>query len=64
MLLSGFHFSEFLSVALTNPRTLSIDSFILNHSVQYGVAAVSSWVEWAIEYYFFPGEKNYVFKII
>lgn len=59
MLLSGFHFTEFMSVALTNPKTLSIDSFILNHSVQYGVAAISSWVEWAVEYYFFPGLKTH-----
>lgn len=56
VILSFFHFSEFMSVALTNPRTLSINSFILNHSVQYGVAAVASWIEWAVEYYFFPGK--------
>ncbi|XP_072949656.1 protein-S-isoprenylcysteine O-methyltransferase isoform X2 [Epargyreus clarus] len=58
MVLSFFHFSEFLAVALTNPRTLTIDSFILNHSVQYGVAAVTSWVEWAVEYFFFPNMKT------
>ncbi|KOB67272.1 putative farnesyl cysteine-carboxyl methyltransferase [Operophtera brumata] len=33
MSLSMFHFSEFMSVALTNPRTLTVDSFILNHSL-------------------------------
>lgn len=59
MILSMFHFSEFMSVALTNPRTLSVDSFILNHSIQYGLAAVASWIEWAIEYYFFPNMKTY-----
>lgn len=59
MILSMFHFSEFMSVALTNPRTLTIDSFILNHSVQYGVAAVASWMEWAVEFYFFPEMKTY-----
>ncbi|XP_049873782.1 protein-S-isoprenylcysteine O-methyltransferase [Pectinophora gossypiella] len=59
MILTFFHFSEFMSVALTNPRTLSIDSFILNHSVQYGLAAVASWTEWGLEYYFFPGMKTY-----
>ncbi|XP_075978050.1 isoprenylcysteine carboxylmethyltransferase ste14 [Anticarsia gemmatalis] len=59
MILSMFHFSEFLSVALTNPRTLTIDSFILNHSVQYGLAAVASWIEWAVEYYFFPNMKSF-----
>lgn len=55
MILSLFHFSEFMTVAITNPRTLSIDSFILNHSIAYGVAAVSSWCEWAVEYYYYPG---------
>ncbi|CAH0585431.1 unnamed protein product [Chrysodeixis includens] len=59
MILSMFHFSEFMSVALTNPRTLTVDSFILNHSLQYGLAAVASWIEWAIEYYFFPNMKSY-----
>lgn len=59
MILSMFHFSEFMSVALTNPRTLTIDSFILNHSLQYGLAAVSSWIEWAVEFYFFPTMKTY-----
>ncbi|XP_026753435.2 protein-S-isoprenylcysteine O-methyltransferase [Galleria mellonella] len=59
MVLSTFHFSEFVAVALTNPQTLSIDSFILNHSVQYGVAAVSSWMEWAVEFYFYPEMKTY-----
>ncbi|CAG5045641.1 unnamed protein product [Parnassius apollo] len=57
--LTFFHFSEFVAVALTNPRTVTIDSFILNHSVQYAVAAVASWIEWTIEFYFFPGMKTY-----
>ncbi|CAH2095828.1 unnamed protein product [Euphydryas editha] len=58
MAFSLFHFSEFMAVALTNPKTLTVDSFILNHSVQYWVAAVSSWTEAAVEYYFFPNMKT------
>lgn len=58
--LSIFHFSEFFAVALTNPQTLTIDSFILNHSIQYWLAAISSWIEMAIESYFFPGEYFYL----
>lgn len=61
MVLTMFHFSEFISVAWTNPQTLSIDSFILNHSVQYGLAAVASWIEWAVEYYFFPGKLSQLY---
>ncbi|KAJ8722339.1 hypothetical protein PYW08_004741 [Mythimna loreyi] len=59
IILSFFHFSEFVSVALTNPRTLTVNSFILNHSIQYGVAAVASWIEWGVEYYFYPEMKTY-----
>ena len=53
--MSFFHYSEYLTIALTNPKTLSIDSFILSHSVEYAVAAVSSWMEFLVEHYFFPG---------
>ncbi|KAI5635192.1 isoprenylcysteine carboxyl methyltransferase (ICMT) family domain-containing protein [Phthorimaea operculella] len=59
MIMAFFHFSEFMAVAMTNPTTLSIDSFILNHSKQYGLAAVSSWIEWAVENYYFPDMKSY-----
>ena len=53
--MSFFHYSEYLTIALTNPKTLSIDSFILSHSVEYAVAAVSSWMEFLVEHCFFPG---------
>ncbi|GLH01552.1 Protein-S-isoprenylcysteine O-methyltransferase [Gryllus bimaculatus] len=56
--LSFFHYSEFLMIAITNPRTLSLDSFVLNHSREYAIAAISSWVEFFIEWYFFPGLKQ------
>lgn len=54
--MSFFHYSEFLAIAWCNPSTLSVDSFILNHSTEYGIAAVSSWVEFFIEIYLFPGK--------
>uniref|UniRef100_A0A1B6EVX0 Protein-S-isoprenylcysteine O-methyltransferase n=1 Tax=Cuerna arida TaxID=1464854 RepID=A0A1B6EVX0_9HEMI len=53
-----FHYSEFLTIAITNPRTLSIDSYILNHSNEYIIAAITSWVEFFIEVYFFPELKE------
>ncbi|XP_032517677.2 protein-S-isoprenylcysteine O-methyltransferase isoform X1 [Danaus plexippus] len=59
MAISMFHFSEFFTVALTNPQTLTVDSFILNHSSQYWIAAVTSWLEAGVEYYFFPSMKSY-----
>ncbi|XP_076652505.1 isoprenylcysteine carboxylmethyltransferase ste14 [Halictus rubicundus] len=56
--LATFHYSEFLSIAWINPSTLSIDSFILNHSIAYGVAACSSWVEFIVEREYLPWMKE------
>jgi protein-S-isoprenylcysteine O-methyltransferase len=61
--LSFFHYSEFLMIALTNPRTLSLDSFMLKHSVEYGVAAFASWVEFFIERWIFPGNSSEMYYI-
>lgn len=47
--LSFFHYSEYLVTAMINPHSLSLDSFLLNHSVEYSLAAVSSWVEFIVE---------------
>ena len=59
--LSFFHFSEYLMTALYNSDRLSLDSFLLNHSFEYKVAAVASWVEFGIEAYFFPSFKSFGF---
>ena len=58
IILSAFHFSEFMTTALINPRSLKIDSFLLNHSLEYGVAAIGSWLEFVIEVIWFPGLKD------
>uniref|UniRef100_A0A915DPU9 Protein-S-isoprenylcysteine O-methyltransferase n=1 Tax=Ditylenchus dipsaci TaxID=166011 RepID=A0A915DPU9_9BILA len=49
-----FHFSEFFVTGLTNIDSLKPDSFLLNHSTAYWIAASSSWVEFAIEAFLFP----------
>lgn len=56
--MSVFHYSEYLSIAWTNPQALSVDSFILNHSLHYALAAVSSWLEFGFEVYFWPEMKE------
>ncbi|XP_048873027.1 protein-S-isoprenylcysteine O-methyltransferase isoform X2 [Brienomyrus brachyistius] len=56
--LSFFHYSEYLVTAIINPRSLSLDSFLLNHSVEYTIAAVSSWVEFMVERLLFPELKQ------
>jgi len=57
MFLSFFHFSEYMMTALYNSHRLSTDSFLLNHSTEYQLAAVASWVEFTVEAYFFPTFK-------
>ena len=53
--LSFFHYSEYLVTAFINPHSLSLDSFLLNHSIEYTLAAVSSWVEFTVEKMLVPG---------
>lgn len=53
--LSFFHYSEYLVTAIINPHSLSLDSFLLNHSVEYTLAAISSWVEFTVEKLTVPG---------
>uniref|UniRef100_A0A224XNC9 Putative farnesyl cysteine-carboxyl methyltransferase n=1 Tax=Panstrongylus lignarius TaxID=156445 RepID=A0A224XNC9_9HEMI len=57
--LSFFHYSEFLAISVTNPTTLTIDSYILDHSLDYKIAAATSWVEFFIERWFVPDMKTY-----
>jgi protein-S-isoprenylcysteine O-methyltransferase len=59
--MSIFHYTEFLGIALSNPQTLSPESFILNHSVHYIVAACASWLEFGLEVHFFPQMKVFKF---
>ncbi|XP_045426508.1 protein-S-isoprenylcysteine O-methyltransferase isoform X2 [Pipistrellus kuhlii] len=54
--LSLFHYSEYLVTAVNNPKSLSLDSFLLNHSLEYTVAALSSWVEFTLENLLWPGD--------
>ncbi|XP_014908690.1 protein-S-isoprenylcysteine O-methyltransferase [Poecilia latipinna] len=56
--LSFFHYSEYLVTAVINPRSLSLDSFLLNHSLEYTLAAVSSWLEFTVEKLTVPELKH------
>ena len=58
VILSTFHYFEYAVTGLTNPSNLSTDSYLLNHSVQYWIAAIASWLEFFIELYFFPSYKT------
>lgn len=59
MFLALFHYTEYLAIAFNNPKTLTVESFILNHSLSYHIAAVSSWLEFVVETIFFPDLKSY-----
>ncbi|XP_062515212.1 protein-S-isoprenylcysteine O-methyltransferase-like [Corticium candelabrum] len=58
--LAFFHWSEYFTTALFNNHKLSLDSFLLNHSKEYTLAAMCSWLEYGVEYYFFPFVKSWV----
>lgn len=61
MVMSFFHFSEFICIGIVQPTQVSTDSFVLNHSPQYIIAAVISWVEFFVEAYYFPGLKKHFY---
>ncbi|XP_041377865.1 protein-S-isoprenylcysteine O-methyltransferase-like [Gigantopelta aegis] len=56
--LAFFHWSEYYTTAVTNPKSLTLSSYLLDHSLAYQLAAVSSWFEFFVEWYFFPGLKQ------
>lgn len=53
--LAIFHLSEFITVGLCCPRTLSLNSFLINHSTSYHAAIAIAYIEYFIEkFYFWP----------
>jgi protein-S-isoprenylcysteine O-methyltransferase len=54
-----FHFTEFLVTALYQPQDVSFDSFLINHSRAYTLAAVASWLEFWVEAAALPGLKGW-----
>lgn len=56
--LAFFHISEYVLTSIFNARTLSLDSFLLNHSMEYGLAILASCAEYIVEYLLFPGVKS------
>lgn len=48
----GFHASEFLGAAAWRWRDVSFDSWLLNHSVAYGLAFSAAVLEFGLEYKF------------
>ena len=63
LVLLTFHFMEFFTTAAFNPRTCTWESFLLNHSKSYVIAATASWVEFFIEFFACPSLKEYGYHI-
>lgn len=59
VILTIFHFSEFLITAVNQSNTVTIEAFLLNHSREYHLALAISLMEFALESYFIPDIKFY-----
>ena len=59
-----FHFMEFFATAVYQPTSLSYNSYIVNHSTSYTVAAIASWFEFWLETYLFGSYKRPAFFIV
>lgn len=64
MFLSVFHFLEFILTAMFHSETLTIDSFLLNHSKQYHFAALCATIEYWMELAFYPSLKSNMILIL
>ena len=64
MAMAFFHFSEYILTSIFNSYSLTTDSFMLNHSVEYVTAALLSWIEFWLEYYLVPGCKTLTYVIL
>lgn len=62
--MATFHYTEYLTIAWSNPRSLSTDTFMVNHSLAYIIAAVTSWIEFCVEVYFWPCLKQNTWLLI
>jgi len=56
--LSMFHLSEFFVTAIYNPKSLTADSFIVNHSEKYTIAVFLSFFEFWVEALLVPSMKR------
>jgi protein-S-isoprenylcysteine O-methyltransferase len=52
--LCSFHLLEFFVTAIYNPSQVTADSFLVNHSITYTAAALTSWIEFGLRLAWFP----------
>ncbi|XP_053202999.1 protein-S-isoprenylcysteine O-methyltransferase-like [Panonychus citri] len=63
-IVSLFHFSEYLAIAITKPNSVKIESFMLNHSVAYHTAMITAVGEYFIELHFSTSIKSNIYIMI
>ena len=56
--LAFFHLSEYILTALYNSEHLSVDSFMINHSLEYHMAIIASVLEYVMEVWMCPTLKR------
>jgi len=57
-MLALYHLWEYIYVALFHPHELTSNSFLINQSTEYVVAAMASWLEYLLERWMFPSMKG------
>lgn len=62
--ISIYHMWEYTYYALFRPNELDEESFLLNHSTEYTIAIIGLFVEYFIEFYFFPQIKKKLIIVI
>ena len=62
--LAFFHWSEYQATAMTNQKALTLESFLLDHSREYKLAALASCFEFILEGYFFPGDFYSIYDLV
>ena len=59
--LSFFHLMEFFTTAAFNPASATYDSYLINHSTAYTIAALVSWLEFWLKNLVLPKSLNWSF---
>uniref|UniRef100_A0A914YPM7 Protein-S-isoprenylcysteine O-methyltransferase n=1 Tax=Panagrolaimus superbus TaxID=310955 RepID=A0A914YPM7_9BILA len=62
-IMASFHYFEFFAIGISNPESLSQDSFLLNHSVAYWTAMFAGWGEYLLRNHFYPGTSAIIMFI-
>lgn len=63
-LICVFHLLEFFVTAVYNPTQVTAESFLVDHSIAYTAAAITSWTEFLVRFIFFPKQHSVFFSLL